>query len=99
MRTGWARRSAWYIPTSLSGVLATGWQRVGPSWYYLSPDGGAMVTGWLRDGDAWYHLTSSGAMTTAPMDRRHALRLMAREADAVGERSGPAGGFLRLRGG
>ena len=46
-----------------SGVMATGWLKLGDTWYYLHGSG-AMATGWLTLGEAKYYLDSSGAMVT-----------------------------------
>lgn len=44
-----------------SGVMLTGWQKVGGTWYYLKSSG-AMATGWQKLGGTWYYLKASGAM-------------------------------------
>ena len=38
-----------------SGVMVTGWKKIGGLWYYFNRDG-AMQTGWVKYKDTWYYL-------------------------------------------
>ena len=56
-----------------SGVMLTGWQKVGGTWYYLKGSG-AMAEGWAKVGGKWYYLRpGSGAMATLAERRRRVV--------------------------
>ena len=60
-RNKWVKSAGkWYYMSS-SGVMATGWQKIG--WYYMNSSG-VMTTGWQKIGGKWYYMNSSGVMTT-----------------------------------
>lgn len=64
MVTGWINLGGtWYYLTPDSGVMKTGWYKVGNNTYF-SNGSGAMMTGWLNQGGTWYYLNGSGAMQT-----------------------------------
>lgn len=60
--SGWVLiNTTWYNLDPSTGVMLTGWQKIGGSWYWLESWGG-MRMGWLYDGGSWYYLSGSGAM-------------------------------------
>lgn len=65
MVTGWGIDPAtdnWCLADS-SGVLKSGWQRVGSSWYLMGNDF-RMLTGRQQVGDSWYWMAPGGQMAT-----------------------------------
>ena len=53
----------------LSGVRATGWQKIDKKWYYFNPSG-IMQTGWISDGGDWYFTNDKGVMQTGWLKNR-----------------------------
>ena len=51
--------STWYY-FGESGVMATGWQKIGSRWYYFEGSGAMAANKWVGN----YYLTGSGAMAT-----------------------------------
>ena len=48
----------WYYLTPGTGIMATGWKKIGGNWYFFS--NGAMVTGTKTIGGTTYHFDENG---------------------------------------
>ena len=58
--TGWQYiANRWFYGQPGTGIMQTGWLKLGSTWYYLSSTG-AMVTGWQTIDGKSYYFTSSG---------------------------------------
>ena len=55
-----------YYTDEETGVMQTGWQKIGDNWYYFKGgDSGKMLTGFQKINGNWYYLdTETGAMQT-----------------------------------
>lgn len=65
--TGWindiyAWEGTWFY-FDMSGIMKTGWFKVGETWYY-SAQNGVMQTGWVNDNGTWYFMSPNGDMKT-----------------------------------
>ena len=55
---------SYWVYSDSSGVVKTGWQKIGGTWYYFNSWGMMAENEWVKDSAGWCYLGSNGKMLT-----------------------------------